>query len=84
MPLPSPSGMSEKDYIQACMHAQSGEDKPQEQKLAICYSNYREHHQKQMAKEKHHAELESKKHQAALPMGDNTFIPSDDEKKKKY
>jgi hypothetical protein len=41
MPLPNPSKYkSEDSYISACMSAQEGEDKPQKQKLAICYSKW--------------------------------------------
>lgn len=43
MPIPKPkSGETERDYIPRCMSALDGEDKPQDQKLAICYTNYRE------------------------------------------
>lgn len=43
MPLPKvSSGESEQDYVSRCMEAQSGESKPKDQKLAICYSTYRE------------------------------------------
>ena len=42
-PLPHPSsGESREDFISRCMSAQSGEDKPQDQKLAICDSKWRD------------------------------------------
>jgi hypothetical protein len=42
MPLPTPkTGESEAEYVARCMKAQEGEDKPSDQKLAICYSQYR-------------------------------------------
>lgn len=41
MPLPNPSDYDSQDsYISACMSAQKKEDKPQDQKLAICYSKW--------------------------------------------
>jgi uncharacterized protein len=37
MPLPKPkAGESKSDFIGRCMEAQAGEDKPQDQKVAIC------------------------------------------------
>lgn len=43
MPIPKPnSGESQDNYISRCMSAQSEENKPQEQKLAICYSTWRD------------------------------------------
>ncbi len=42
MPIPTPrSDESEGDFVSRCMEAQAGEDKPQDQKLAICYSAWR-------------------------------------------
>lgn len=41
MPLPKPNKYDKKeDYISDCMSAQKNEDKPQDQKLAICYSKW--------------------------------------------
>lgn len=41
MPLPNPNEYTKEDeYISACMSAQENEDKPQKQKLAICYSKW--------------------------------------------
>lgn len=43
MPIPKiKSGETEKDYIPRCMRAQEGEDKDQDQKLAICFDTFRE------------------------------------------
>lgn len=43
MPLPKPkSNENENTYISRCMEAQKDEDKPQDQKLAICYSKWEE------------------------------------------
>ena len=41
MPIPTPSGESQKEYISKCMSAIGGEY-PQDQALAICYNTYRE------------------------------------------
>lgn len=42
MPIPRPnSGESEDAYIGRCMSAMSDDDKPQDQKLAICFSELR-------------------------------------------
>ena len=41
MPIPKPSGESQRDYISKCMSA-IGDEYPQEQALAICYNTYRE------------------------------------------
>lgn len=43
MPLPTPTpGESQDDFVSRCMSAQDGEDKPQDQKLAICFDKFRE------------------------------------------
>lgn len=43
MPIPKPKGgEKESEFIGRCMSAISGEDKPQEQKLAICYRTWRD------------------------------------------
>lgn len=42
MPIPRPGSESAKDYIPKCMEAQKNDDKPQDQKLAICYRTYRD------------------------------------------
>ncbi len=42
MPIPGPSkGESRDDYIGKCMHALKDEKRPQEQKLAICFSTWK-------------------------------------------
>ena len=41
MPIPKPSGESQKEYISKCMSAIGGEYE-QDQALAICYNTYRE------------------------------------------
>lgn len=41
MPIPEPkAGESREEFISRCMSAQSGEDRPQDQKLAICFSSW--------------------------------------------
>lgn len=43
MPIPKPNpGESRDDYISRCMSAQEGEDRDQEQKLAICFDTFRQ------------------------------------------
>lgn len=43
MPIPEPTaGETEEEYLPRCMSAQSGESKTQDQKLAICYSKFRD------------------------------------------
>ena len=41
MPIPKPSGESQKEYISKCMSAIGGEYE-QDQAFAICYDTYRE------------------------------------------
>jgi hypothetical protein len=41
MPIPKPSGETQKEYISKCMSAIGGEY-PQDQSLAICYDTWRE------------------------------------------
>ena len=42
MPIPKPkSGESENAYIGRCMRELEGDDKPQEQKLAMCFDTFR-------------------------------------------
>lgn len=41
MPIPTPSGESQKEYISKCMSA-IGDEYDREQALAICYDTYRE------------------------------------------
>jgi hypothetical protein len=42
MPIPKPnSGESQSDFVSRCMSAMSGENRPEDQKLAICYAQYR-------------------------------------------
>jgi hypothetical protein len=43
MPIPAPSpNEDEGAYVTRCIEAQFGEDKPDDQKAAICYARYRE------------------------------------------
>ena len=43
MPIPAPSpNEDEGAYVTRCIEAQSGEDKPDDQKAAICYARCRE------------------------------------------
>jgi len=41
MPIPKPSGETQKEYISKCMSA-IGDEYPQDQSLAICYDTWRE------------------------------------------
>lgn len=42
MPLPTPNeGESQDEFMERCMRAQKGEEKPQDQKVAICLSAFR-------------------------------------------
>ena len=41
MPIPKPSGESQKEYISKCMSA-IGDEYDRDQALAICYDTYRE------------------------------------------
>jgi len=41
MPIPKPSGETQKEYIGKCMSA-IGDEYPQDQSLAICYNTWRE------------------------------------------
>ena len=51
MPIPKPNtGEKEKEYMERCMKAQSSENKPNDQKLAICYNNFREEKTKEIKK----------------------------------
>lgn len=51
MSIPSPtSGESREDYISRCMSAQQNESKPQDQKLAICFSHWRDRSKSDLAK----------------------------------
>lgn len=43
MPIPEPkAGESRDEFISRCMSAQEGEDRPQDQKFAICFSQWRD------------------------------------------
>lgn len=43
MPIPNPeSGESQNDFVSRCMSAMSGDDKPNDQKVAICMTKWRE------------------------------------------
>lgn len=54
MPLPDPKEFdTEDDYIGACMSAQKGEDKPQDQKLAICFSKWERRNKKESTMKKY-------------------------------
>ena len=42
MPLPTPNkGEKRSDFVSRCMSQIGDEDKPQDQKLAICYSQWK-------------------------------------------
>jgi hypothetical protein len=42
LPIPNPkSGEKEDNYISRCMSALANDNKPQDQKLAICYNTFR-------------------------------------------
>ena len=42
MPLPTPSGESQQEFISRCMSELQGEFPDQEQRLAVCYTQWRE------------------------------------------
>ncbi len=43
MPIPKPNtGETRDSYVERCMKAQEGDNTPQDQKLAICFENFRE------------------------------------------
>jgi hypothetical protein len=43
MPIPTPTpNEDEGKYVSRCIAAMAGEDKPDDQKAAICYARYRE------------------------------------------
>ncbi len=42
MPIPSPSGKESRDeFVSKCMNSLKDENKPQDQKLAICFSQWK-------------------------------------------
>lgn len=66
MLLPEPkSGESQGDYISRCMDVMSGDDKPEDQKLAICYSKYRKARGANIEKSELFAELMFEKSRVA-------------------
>jgi hypothetical protein len=43
MPIPDPGpNEDQSEYVSRCIAAQSGEDRPDDQKSAICYSKFQE------------------------------------------
>jgi hypothetical protein len=51
MPLPNPGKDQSKDeYISKCMHSMKNEKKPQDQKIAICFSQWKRAKSKKKSK----------------------------------
>lgn len=53
MPIPEPkSGENQNDYVSRCMSALKDDDKPQKQKVAICFTTWRQKKTKNEIKKK--------------------------------
>ena len=50
MPLPNPGNESRDKYIGKCMHAMKDEKRPQDQKIAICFSQWKKAKSKKKSK----------------------------------
>lgn len=80
MPLPKPKkDETQSDYVSRCMEAQSDEDKPQDQKLAICYSKYRDSKNEDVIEVNKYAEITES---LALEPGDRIRVISEASKGK--
>lgn len=62
MPLPNPgAGESKNDFISRCVSAQEGENKSQDQKLAICFSKWHSECLKELCEGMQEAEYQGRK-----------------------